>query len=267
MTFTLREAVINGSAIAYREAGSGAPLLFLHGAGGAESALPFLLSFTDRFRVIVPDHPGFGRSPDPPWLHDIHDAAYAYLDFLEALELRGLHVLGTSLGGWIAMEVAIRDRTRLASLSIVAAAGIRPGDIPTGDLFMWSPEERVRNMLASAAFAERILALPQTAEQAEVALRNHVTTAKLAWEPRFFDPGLEKWLHRLALPTQVIWGAQDRLFPLEYGRKLAGLIPGARFAVIDDCGHLPQIEQPDRLAELVLAHIDGAIAGVRRAHP
>lgn len=251
MNFTVREVVINGARMSYREGGTGTPLLFLHGAGGAESALPFLLPFTADHRVLVPDHPGFGRSADPDWLDDIHDAAYAYLDFLEALDLRGVHVVGTSLGGWIAMEVAIRDRTRLASLTIVASAGIRPGDIPTGDLFMWSPEERVRKLVASASFAEKILALPQTAEQADLALRNHVTTAKLAWEPRFFDPGLEKWLHRLTLPTQVVWGDQDRLFPVEYGRKLAGLIPGARFTVIEDCGHLPQIERPDRLAELV----------------
>jgi len=260
MSFTLREVAINGSIISYREGGSGPPLLFLHGAGGAESALPFLLPFTDRHRVIVPDHPGFGRSPDPHWLDNIHDVAYAYLDVLDALDLRGVHVLGTSLGGWIAMEIAIRNRTRLASLTLVAAAGIRPGDIPTGDLFMWSPEDRVRKLVASASFAEKILALPQTPEQAEVALRNHFTTAKLAWEPRFFDPNLEKWLHRLALPTQVVWGDQDRLFPVEYGRKLAGLIPGSRFTVIEDCGHLPQIEQPDRLAELVAAHIDRAAA-------
>jgi pimeloyl-ACP methyl ester carboxylesterase len=222
--------------------------------------LPFLLPFAERFRVVVPDLPGFGRSPDPAWLDNVHDVAYACLDFLDALDLRDVHVLGTSLGGWIAMEIAIRDRTRLASLSLVASAGIRPGDIPTGDLFMWSPEDRVRNLVASAAFAARILALPQTTEQAEVALRNHVTTAKLAWEPRFFDPNLEKWLHRLALPAQVIWGDQDRLFPADYGRRLAGLIPGARFELIPDCGHLPQIEQPDRLMDLVLAHIGRASA-------
>ncbi len=251
MNFTLHEVLVHGSTLSYREAGVGPPLLFLHGAGGAESALPFLLPFAEDHRVIVPDHPGFGRSPDPRWLENIHDAAYAYLDFLDALDLQGVHVVGTSLGGWLAMEIAIRNRTRLASLTIVAAAGIRPGDIPTGDLFMWSPQDRVRNLVASASFAAKILALPQTPEQAEVALRNHLTTARLASEPRFCDPHLEKWLHRLALPTHVIWGDQDRLFPLAYGRKLAGLIPNARFTVIEDCGHLPQIEQPDRLADLV----------------
>lgn len=250
--FESREVLIAGSALHYREAGEGPALLFLHGAGGAESALPCLGPLADRgFRVLVPDHPGFGRSPDPDWLDNIHDAAYAYLDFIEALDLHGVHLVGQSLGGWIALEIAVRSAARLASLTVAGAAGIRPGDIPTGDLFMWSPEERVRNLVADPALAERILALPQSAEQQDVALRNFTTTAKLCWEPRFFDPHLEKWLHRLRLPTHVIWGAEDRLFPREYGARLAALIPGARFSVIPGCGHLPQVEKPREFIDLV----------------
>lgn len=253
MDYASRQADVAGSSIWYREAGpaEAPPLLFLHGAGGAESALPFLAGLAADRRVLAPDLPGFGRSPLPPWLDNVHDAAYACLDFIEALGLRGVHLVGTSLGGWIALEIAVRDASRLASLTLVGASGIRPGDIPTGDLFMWSPEERVRQLVADPALAERILARPQTPEQAEVALRNHFTTARLAWEPRFFDPHLEKWLHRVRLPTHVIWGAQDRLFPPEYGRRLAALLPEARFSVIPDCGHLPQVERPAELAALL----------------
>jgi pimeloyl-ACP methyl ester carboxylesterase len=253
MEYASREVGVAGTPLCYREAGpeTAAPLLFLHGAGGADSALPFLSGFAGLRRVIVPDLPGFGRSATPAWLDNIHDAAYACLEFIEALDLRGLHLVGTSLGGWIALEVAVRDASRIASLTLVGASGIRPGDIPTGDLFMWSPEERVRRLIADPALADRILALPQTPEQAEVALRNHFTTARLAWEPRFFDPHLEKWLHRVRVPTHVIWGGEDQLFPPAYGRRLASLIPGARFSVIPDCGHLPQVERPAELAALV----------------
>ncbi|MCU0761006.1 MAG: alpha/beta hydrolase [Steroidobacteraceae bacterium] len=257
MAFIQREIELNGSRLCYREAGSGPVLLFLHGAGGAESALPFLLPFTADHRVLVPDHPGFGRSADPAWLDDIHDVAYAYLDFLDALDLRGVHLLGTSLGGWVAMEIAIRCSARLASLTVVAAPGIPPGDIPTGDLFGWGPEERVRQLVASPAFAARILALPQTAEQAQAARRNDATTARLSGQPRFVDRGLGKWLHRIRVPTLVAWGDTDRLFPPEYGRRLAWSIPGARFTLLRDCGHLPQVEQPDVLADLVRQHVAG----------
>ena len=251
-SFKTRDVSIAGSRMQLREAGEGTPLLFLHGAGGAESALSWLAPFAKaRMRVIVPDHPGFGGSDDPPWLDNIHDAAYAYLDLLEALDLRGVHVVGMSLGGWIGLEIAVRDTSRLASLTLIGAAGIRPGDIATGDLFMWSPEDRIRNLVADPALAEKILALPQTPAQQDTALRNFITTAKLAWEPRFFDPHLEKWLHRLRLPTHVIWGGEDRLFPPDYGRRLASLIPGARFSVIERCGHLPQVEAPAELTALV----------------
>lgn len=253
MDYVSREIEVAGATLCYREAGpAGAPpLLFLHGAGGAESALPFLSGFVPARRVLVPDQPGFGRSALPPWLDNIHDAAYAALGFIEALDLRGLHLVGTSLGGWVALEMAVRDASRLASLTLIGASGIRPGPIPTGDLFMWSPEERVQRLVADPALAAKILALPQSPEQAEIALRNHFTTARLAWEPRFFDPHLEKWLHRIRVPTHVIWGEQDQLFPPEYGRRLAGLIPGARFSTIPLCGHLPQVERPAELATLV----------------
>lgn len=260
MSFVQHQVTIAGARLAYREAGSGPTLLFLHGAGGADSALPFLLPLTERFRVLVPDHPGFGRSDEPAWLEDVHDLAYAYLDFLETLQLERVHLLGTSLGGWVALEVAVRCSARLASLALVAAAGIRPGDIRTGDLFAWSPEERVRQLVASQDFAARILALPQSAEQAALARRNDAATRRLRGEPGFVDRGLDKWLHRIRLPTLVAWGESDRLFPVEYGRRLAGLIPGARFALLRECGHLPQIEQPDELAALFEAHVAGASA-------
>ncbi|MCS6946312.1 MAG: alpha/beta fold hydrolase, partial [Steroidobacteraceae bacterium] len=130
--------------------------------------------------------------------------------------------------------------------------GIRPGDIPTGDLFLWSPEERVRQLFADRTIAEQVLARPPAPGQADVALKNWFTTAKLSWEPRWFDPHLHKWLHRLRLPVHVVWGDTDRLFPAEYGRRLASLIPGARFSLIERCGHLPQVERPERLRSLLL---------------
>lgn len=251
MDFQSRTTEIAGSKLAWRELGEGAPLLFLHGAGGADALLPMLAPLARRFRVIVPDHPGYGSSPEPAWLDDIHDVAYAYLEFLRVLDLENVHLAGTSIGGWIGLEVAIRDQSRLASLTVIGACGIRPGDIATGDLFMWSPEERIRNLVVDQELAAKMLAAPSTPEQQEVAIRNHFTTAKLGWEPRFFDRSLEKWLHLVRVPTHVIWGDQDRLFPIEYGKKLHALLPSSRWSVIERCGHVPHAEQPARLRELL----------------
>jgi pimeloyl-ACP methyl ester carboxylesterase len=253
MSFSSRQILIAGHPLHYREAGSGPLLLFLHGSGGADSALPFLLGLSDRYRVVVPDHPGFGRSADPPWLQRIDDVAFAYLEFLEALDLADVHLVGASLGGWIALQIALRDARRLRRLTLVAAAGIEAPGVPVGDLFGWSPEERMYRLVASRAFAEKLLALRPTPEQAQLAQRNDATAARLSQGTRFADPLLQRWLHRIRTPTHVVWGAADGLFPPAYGQHLASLIPGARFSVIDDCGHLPAIESPERLAELVTA--------------
>jgi pimeloyl-ACP methyl ester carboxylesterase len=251
MSFATTVLEIAATRVTHRECGSGPPLLFLHGAGGTGTVLPWVQRFAATHRVLVPDHPSFGESSDAPWLDNIHDLAYYYLDYCDALGLRDVHLVGTSLGGWLALELAVREPARFAAITLIGASGIRPGDIATGDLFLWSPVERVQNLVCDPALAARILAVPQTEAQQAAALRNHFATAKLAWEPRFFDPHLEKWLHRIRMPAHVIWGAEDRLFPVAYGRKLAASIPGAKFSTIANCGHLPHVEAPDALYELV----------------
>ncbi|MEQ8509758.1 MAG: alpha/beta hydrolase [Rhodospirillaceae bacterium] len=242
---------INGTKIIYRRGGKGRALLFLHGAGGAGNALGFCSSLTGGHDVIVPDHPGFGDSDMPDWLDTIHDMAFFYLDFLEALDLWDVHVVGQSLGGWIALETAIRSTERMGLLTLIGAAGLNVPGVKKGDLFMWDKETRYRTMIHDEALAAKLLAMPTTPEQDETAIKNEFTTARLAWEPRFFDPHLHKWLHRITVPTQVIWGEQDPVFPPPYGEALAARIPGAQLVMLQDCGHLPQIEKPAELSALI----------------
>ena len=242
---------IAGCGLHYRRGGEGPSLLFLHGAGGADTALPVMKTLSEHHDVIVPDHPGFGASDEPGWLDNVHDMAYFYLDVLEALELTDVHLAGASLGGWIALEIAVRNSTRLGKLSLIGSAGISLPDVPTGDIFMWDPEQSVRNLVHDAQLAERILSLEKTPEQLEIAIKNSFTTARLAWEPRLFDPHLHKWLHRVDVPTHLLWGANDAVVPLAYGEALQKLIPGSRLSVIDACGHLPHVEKPDEFVALL----------------
>ena len=121
--------------------GSGEPLLFLHGARGASAWLPFWETLSQRFDVIVPEHPGFGGSDMPDWLDNVGDLAYFYLDFIEALELTRVNLAGVSLGGWIAAEIAVRDDAALKTLTLIGAAGIHVKGVAKGDIFMWSREE------------------------------------------------------------------------------------------------------------------------------
>ena len=114
--------------IALMRGGTGQPLLILHGASGAGAWLPFMRTLADKFDVVVPEHPGFGSSDTPDWLDNIHDLAFFYLDLLDQLDLDGVHLVGVSLGGWIAAELAVRSTQRLSSLTLVDAAGIHvPG--------------------------------------------------------------------------------------------------------------------------------------------
>ena len=131
MAFTQRFIEVDGCRISLRRGGSGEPLLYLHGANGVPAVLPFMEKLAERFDVLVPEHPGFGASGEPEWLENIHDLAYFYLDVLESLDLRGVHLVGSSLGGWLALEMAVRDASRLKSLLLVGPAGISvPGVTP-----------------------------------------------------------------------------------------------------------------------------------------
>ena len=228
--------------------GAGAPLLFLHGGGGAGIWLPCMAQLAKKFDVIAPEHPGFGDSDTPPWLDTIEDLANFYLDFLDQLDLRGVHLIGSSLGGWVAAELAVRNATRLASLTLIGAAGIHLKDVEQVDTFLSNDEQRIRDLFHDQELAEAVIAGSERPELEDAALKNRMMTAKLSWQPRNHDPQLRKWLHRIKVPTLLVWGDHDRLFPKEYALAYQRLIPGAKVVIIPNCGHLPHVEKGDEFA-------------------
>lgn len=238
--------------------GAGAPLLFLHGANGGGRWLPFMDQLAERFDVIAPEHPGFGRSGTPDWLDTMRDMANFYLSLMDKLNLRDVTLVGTSLGGWLASEIAVRNSTRLRALVLAASAGVRLKGVPKGDLFLWAPEELMRNLFHDQTLADRMLAMPLSDEDRNTGLKNRLMTAKLAWSPRLVDPDLEKWLHRIAVPTLVLWGRQDKLIPVAYADRFAQLIPDARVRIFESCGHLPHVEQTEEYVEEIISFAEGA---------
>src|SRR5437667_8686124 len=196
--------------------GSGAPLVFLHGGGGIGVWLPSMARLARRFDVIAPEQPGFAASDTPAWLDSVGDLANFYLDFLDQLDLRGVHLVGSSLGGWIAAELAVRNASRLASLTLIGAAGIYVDGVEQFDTFLSSEEQRIRAMFHDRDLGEAVVASSERPELEDAALKNRTTTARLAWQPRNHDPHLHKWLHRIKVPTLLVWGADDRLFPPAY---------------------------------------------------
>jgi pimeloyl-ACP methyl ester carboxylesterase len=240
-----------GARIHLRRAGKGEPLLFLHGARGVPVWLPIFDTLARRFEVLVPDHPGFGESDTPDWLKNIGDVAFFYLDLFDALGLRQVHLVGTSLGGWIGAEIAVRDCSPLRTMTLISPAGVRVRGIPAGDPFIWSPEETVHNLYFDQALAQKALAQPMTPESLDLAIKNNFAFARLAWQPRLFSPELERWLHRIKTPVQLIWGEEDRLLPIAYARAWLDKLPRAKLISLPRCGHLPHIEQADAVASAV----------------
>lgn len=251
MPFKQENVDVRGTRITLKRGGEGRKLLYLHGANGAASVRPFMEMLAQDFEVLVPEHPGFGGSDEPEWLDTIHDLAYFYLDFIEQFGLQDLHLVGSSLGGWLALEIAVRDTSRLKALTAVGPLGIYVPGVKRGDLFLWSPEERVRNLFYDQKLADQLLAQPASPEQVEAEVKNLHSVARLAWEPRLFDPHLAKWLHRIKIPTQIIWGDSDQLLPAAYAAEFQKLIAGARVHIVKQCGHLPHTEKPEEFVRLV----------------
>ncbi len=225
--------------------GKGAPLLYLHGAGGGGVWQPFMERLSQRFEVFAPEHPGFGASDTPDWLDNIGDLAYFYLDFIEKFGLSGVTLVGSSIGGWTAAELAVRSCAKLKSLVLSAPAGIHVKGLHKGDIFLWSPEESLRNTYFDQKIVDGLLKTPPSEEQQMIVAKNRLATAKLSWQPRLYNPDLYKWLHRISVPTLLLWGDHDKIIPPGYGPAFKDLIPGSKLEVIESCGHVPHMEKMD----------------------
>jgi len=251
MPFTDHTVEVDSCKTHYRRAGKGTPVVFLHGASGAPVVLPFMEKLATRYDVIVPDHPGYGLTDEPEWLENIHDVAYFYLDFLQALKLEKAVVIGSSMGGWMAMEMAVRSTARIGALFLVSPAGIQAPGAEPADIFLLQQEDMIRSLFHDPELAEARLAIPATPESIDLDLKNRHTTARLAWEPRLHDPHLPKWLHRIDVPVHILWGREDRILPVGIGHELKRLMPKAELTVLERCGHLPHVEKMEEFCELV----------------
>jgi len=239
-------------AVRLLSAGEGATVLFLHGPGGLPAWSGFFESLSKKFRVIVPEHPGFGTDAHAECIRDVADLAMYYLDFLDGLGPGPVHLIGHSLGGWVAAELATRNCTQLKSLTLIAPAGLRVKGVPMGDNFIWLPEELTRNLYHDQRLADEILTRPITDEDADRQLTNRFMAARLGWQPRWFSPRLSQWLHRITVPILLIWGREDQLIPSSYATAWENGIPHLGSYLIAGCGHVPFVEKPAETARAIL---------------
>jgi pimeloyl-ACP methyl ester carboxylesterase len=240
------------------EAGQGSPVLFLHGAGGFGERQPFVAPLAANRRLLAPSHPGFGKSSLPDWLDSVDDIAHVYLELLDRLDLRQTDVVGTSLGGWIAADVASKVPERIRRLVLVGPVGVKVGppdklDIP--DIFAM-PQDEANKLVYHDPAKMKIDTAKMSDDELAAMFRNRETLALLVWEPWMHNPKLKRRLHRAAMPALFVRGESDGLVSAEYLAGYAKLLPKARTVTIPAAGHAPQQEQPQALVKTVLEFLD-----------
>ncbi len=229
--------------------GEGRTVLLLHGGGGPPSMGTLPSALSEDFEVVAPVHPGFAGTPRPEWYDGIDDIALTYLQMLEQRDLRDVLVVGSSVGGWIASEMAVREHERIGGTVLLNAVGIDVDGIELADFFSLTPQELIAHAFHNPAAAPDPAQLPQAARDIQAA--NVTTLAVYAREPYMHDPKLRRRLALAPTPVAVIWGESDQIAPEPYGRAYAASFPNGRFESIPHAGHLPHLEQPEQILQAI----------------
>jgi pimeloyl-ACP methyl ester carboxylesterase len=248
---------VSGIRLELNRCGQGKPLLMLCSEEMLELDAPIVEELAAKHELIIPSPPGFGRSERPDWVSSPDDIAYVYLDLIETLGLKDAVVLGFSLGGWIAAEMASKDDSFISKLILVSPYGVKfggPTDRDIADIWMLPPDDVLRRKWFDPAKGTcDFKSMPEDA--LAIVARNNESFARFCWEPYMHNPKLQHRLHRVKVPTLVVSGKADGITPPGYGRMYAKLIAGADVAIIPEAGHYPHLEQPAKFIERLRAFL------------
>jgi pimeloyl-ACP methyl ester carboxylesterase len=264
MTTTLSanesRVAVAGTDVQMFSGGSGPPILFLHGAGGSRGWQPFLQSLAASNTVYAPSQPGFNGTERPGWLATINDMAHFNLQLAQQLGLDQYVLMGHSMGGWIAAEMAAMSQSSLKGLVLIDGVGIRPKNSDITEIFMVSAETRAGYRFHDPSQVPDIEELTRepTPEETLVDFSNREMASRLLWKPYMYNPSLPYYLAAVKTPTLVLWGRQDAIVPLECGELYNQALSNSKLAVIDQCGHTPQVEKPQEF----LSEVTGFLAGL-----
>ena len=256
------EEVIDGVSIELLRAGEGKPVLYLHSVDGVDPSAPWFQSLAERYELIAAVHPGFGHSEWPEEFRTISDLAFFYLELIRELDIHDAVLMGSSFGGWLAAEIAVRSIDAFSHVVLLDPLGIKVGgreDRDIADMHALSQDDLTRLAYHDPTRRTRDYSAMSDRELLGIA-RSREAYTYFGWRPYMHDPGLRRWLHRLRIPTLLIWGESDRIVTVDYGRAYAAAIPGAQFEVVEAAGHYPHVEQPDRVVELVEQFVPAEIA-------
>jgi pimeloyl-ACP methyl ester carboxylesterase len=255
-----RELRIDDVPLLVIEGGQGEPLLVLHDELGYPGWASWNARLAENRRLIMPMAPGFGISPEVSWLSSVRDLACFYGRLLGELGLERVDVLGFSFGGWVAAEMAVNSPGQFARMILVAPAGIRPVQGEILDLFLRSAPECLRAGFYQPANCAEYLSLygdPATPDQLAQWEQARAQIARLAWSPYMHNPSLP-WLMRgiRSLPTLLVWGDQDAIIPASTVGRYRESLPDAQVALLQECGHRPEIERTAEFVTIVRKFLD-----------
>jgi len=254
-TFTEEFVDVGGTKVHTLKAGAGEPLLVLHGAGGNQGWLRYAQGLSEHYTVHIPSHPGYGQSERPEWLETMNDLACFYTWYMEQEGLDGVRVIGFSMGGWLAAEIAVACPHAFSKLMLVDPVGVKPQKSDIADIFIISPAQVLELLFHDPKQApeyNQTYGRELTPDELETAERDREMAVRLTWKPYMYDPRLPALLGRLKVPARILWGREDRLVPLECGEIYQKAIPGSDLVVIDNCGHVPQVERPEEFLRAAL---------------
>jgi len=233
--------------------GSGPQILVLHGGDGPVDRFPFADRLAEKFEIIQPVHPGFAGTLIPEHFDNLQDLIFLYLDLIDHLNLSDTILMGFAMGGWAAAEIAAINTQRFSKLVLVDSVGIKVGgpfDRDIADVFATAAAELTGLSWHDPSKAPDPNSM--TDEELQTFASDRIAHGLYTWEPYMHNPKLPYRLHRIDIPTLLIWGAGDGVVTPTYGEAFRDMIPGAKMVVIPDAAHSPHVEQPEAFAKAFL---------------
>jgi len=245
--FTEEKFRVGDTELQVLKIGTGKPLLVFHGELGFGGLLKWHTALAAKRTLYIPLHPGYGKTPAASWIMNIRDLGSFYSRFIREQKLTPTDVIGFSLGGWLAAEMATANSGQFSKMILVGAAGLRPPSGEIMDMFTVTARGYLNSNVMDHQNTPEFPSLfggDQTPKQYEEWEEARAETARIAWQPYMFTQSMEHLLHNVAgLPTLLLWGKQDQVVPLSVGEHYHKQIAGSKLVTFDKCGHMPEIEK------------------------
>lgn len=240
--------------IAYLQGGSGPVLVCLHHSWGSPGALEFHQELASEFTVYIPDMPGWGGSDRPLWARTVRDIAILMSHFNNTVSDSPVVLVGLGFGGYVAAEIAAMNAQSVKSLVLVGATGIQPKDAEILDQMMYSHRQYIVESFKDNDSYTQHFGEEPAQEMRELWDHSREMTARVTWKPYMFNRRLPELLKNVSVQSVLVWGDQDKIVPFEVAEQYQNSLSNSRIERVPDCGHVVEIEAPDKLQAIISKH-------------